>query len=183
MDIQDIFASRLYVEKFTDTTWISKSVDFALNLKEININRYTVRNGWQSNTDLYRNKHFTIFADWALTLIKTKILHDKHTPWMSELWLNVHDQHGYNHRHVHSGSWLAGVLYLKCPVDSGKLIFSDPRPAADCSLFREFLNTQDYVHSPSVGDVVLFPAFLPHLVDTNNSTEPRISLSFNINLD
>ena len=40
----------------------------------------------------------------------------------------------------------------------------------------------DYAFVPEEGKIIVFPPHIPHRVEVNNSTENRISLSFNINM-
>ena len=186
MKSKDFYATSIYSDYFADTDWIDKAVEYAQNLEQVNTNARSIRNGWQSQGVLYRHKHFAKFADWILTKIQTEILENKVKPFMSNMWLNVQNQHGYNLQHVHSGSWFSGVLYLKCPEQSGSIVFTDPRPAVDNSYYyNQYAPNfgKNIMWDPHVGDVLLFPAFLPHLVQPNPSTEQRISLSFNIELD
>jgi uncharacterized protein (TIGR02466 family) len=102
------------------------------------------------------------------------------------MWLNIQQQHGFNHVHVHPGSWYSGVVYLQCTDLTGDLIFSDPRPGADVSfVFQKLAHVEEcgmFRFAPKTGDLILFPGFLPHAVEPNCDTELRISISFNIEL-
>jgi uncharacterized protein (TIGR02466 family) len=48
---------------------------------------------------------------------------------------------------------------------------------------RSCLVSDEYFsHQPKVGELLLFPSWLPHFVLPNTSNEERISVSFNIEL-
>lgn len=76
---------------------------------------------------------------------------------------------GYNMiYHNHSGAAFSAVFYLLAEDVSkgGSIVFSDPRHNAnrgyDSKLKTEFENV---FHTPSTGDIVVFPSFLYHYVN------------------
>jgi hypothetical protein len=77
--------------------------------------------------------------------------------------------HGYNMLyHNHSGAAFSAVFYLLAEdaQKGGDIVFSDPRHNAnrgyDSKLKTEFENV---FHTPSTGDIVIFPSFLYHYVN------------------
>ena len=86
--------------------------------------------------------------------------------------------------HVH-GDLFSGVFYLKTPKDSGRLVIQNPginRSWKGCSLTSEKNQfTAENIHiKPMEGDIIMFPSYIPHSVETNNHDEERISISFNL---
>ena len=180
----DIYPSTIYIDRIFDEHYITQSLDIASELyKHHDSDDCSARNGWQSPKDLYNILHFSKLADLILHKVKDKIIENNTEPFISAMWLNVHDYHGFNHVHVHSGSWYSGVFYLKCSKTSGNITFTDPRPAAEMSKFHQHINSKLHTVSPAVGDLILFPSWLPHFVEPNLSNTQRISISFNIELD
>jgi uncharacterized protein (TIGR02466 family) len=101
------------------------------------------------------------------------------------MWANINPPGGMNRAHQHPNSLWSGVYYIKAPKNSGHLKIDDPRsPAAmvrpkqkegktPARLWRE----TDY--EPIAGRCIMFPSWLMHCVDPNNSNDIRISVSFN----
>ena len=100
-------------------------------------------------------------------------------------WINVNGPGSYNERHSHdphSGTFLSGVFYVKCPEGSGNIRFYDPRPHIQSSLDMKYYANGDTYHwfPPIPNTLIMFPAWLEHEVESNKSHEERISISFNI---
>jgi len=106
-------------------------------------------------------------------------------PMMGNMWANINPPGGMNRPHLHPNSHFSGVYYIKAPQNSGKLVFNEPRPGAHMvmptrkqgkppsHLWRE-------VHiDPLEGRIVIFPSWLWHCVEPNESDDIRISVSFN----
>jgi uncharacterized protein (TIGR02466 family) len=182
-----LFPSTVYIDRINDTDWLVKALEYTKNFTDLSADDCSVRGGWQSKKDLYTNPLFMILADKIFfKLGKINKVPDNCVPCITAMWLNIQKQHGFNHVHVHPGAWYAGVVYLQCTDLTGDLIFYDPRPAAEVSLFYENLvqvgERGGFRLKPKTGDLVLFPGYLPHGVEPNSDTELRISISFNIEL-
>ena len=102
-------------------------------------------------------------------------------------WININKKGDYNVMHIHSGCELSGIFYLKIPPNSGILCFDSPHVFADYEFacYSEEFRSQDCVrnhHSiePKEGRMILFPPYLYHRVEPNQSDEDRISVSFNL---
>ena len=100
------------------------------------------------------------------------------------LWINALGEGGYHERHRHENAVLSGVYYVRVSQDAGALVLEDPRPAAGMIQPRRAgvnpLSAASIRLEPEPGLLLIWPAWLPHRVDPNNSTETRISVSFNI---
>jgi uncharacterized protein (TIGR02466 family) len=78
---------------------------------------------------------------------------------------------------------MSGVYYIQLPQGTDEITFEDPRPARMMDFQRSCLVSDEYFsHQPKVGELLLFPSWLPHFVLPNTSNEERISVSFNIEL-
>ena len=102
-------------------------------------------------------------------------------------WVNINGKGSFNARHHHdpySGTFLSGVFYIKTPENSGGIVFYDPRPhigsAHDTRYFSQLDHCNTYCVKPNQNMMLMFPAWLEHSVETNNSNDTRISISFNI---
>ena len=104
---------------------------------------------------------------------------------LTSAWLNINDSRQcMNVEHVH-GDVFSGVFYLSAPQESGKLCVVNP---AINRLWQglELVNQKNQFTGetiklePEDGNIILFPSYLPHHVETNNHDEERISISFNL---
>jgi uncharacterized protein (TIGR02466 family) len=94
---------------------------------------------------------------------------------LMNIWFNVNTPGAFNHVHVHPGSLLSGVLWIKTPKGSGDLMFRDPS-----EMNNYCLGVNCVAFPPKEGTMILFPSHVPHNVGVNESEETRISLSFNL---
>ena len=104
---------------------------------------------------------------------------------ITEAWLNVNDSRQcMNGEHVH-GDVFSGVFYVQAPEGSGKLSIVNPginRMWKGCQLVsqKNQFTGESIRIEPVEGNIILFPSYIPHSVETNNHDEERISISFNI---
>ena len=103
---------------------------------------------------------------------------------LEDLWINILPEGGNHSAHIHPNSVISGTTYISMPSGSSAIKFEDPRHsmmmAAPSRIkeAREYLKPFIYIN-PSVGDVLLWESWLRHEVPANNSSEERISISFN----
>ena len=105
---------------------------------------------------------------------------------ITSMWSVINKKNASNSRHIHSNNYISAAYYVKAPKNCGNIIFYDPRSEA---VFRHpiiskpnKLNTNSFSIEPKEGLLVLFPSYLNHSVDLNNSDEERVVISFNIDL-
>jgi len=97
-------------------------------------------------------------------------------------WVNFQNKNSKLISHVHPGSSISGVLYLKVDKNSSKIYFYNPNPY-NVILRKKQHNINNYEYmffQPEIGDLILFPSWLKHGSDVDeNMSEERIALSFN----
>jgi hypothetical protein len=95
-------------------------------------------------------------------------------PNQMHMWASIHQDSSSHAAHVHAGAVLSGVFYVRCPLGSGQICFSDPR--GSIPPFE-----REVCHEPRAGELLIFPPWLSHAVSSTPSTVdgPRISISFN----
>lgn len=104
---------------------------------------------------------------------------------LMSIWLNINDKRqSMNSDHVHNGVF-SGTFYLSIPNGSGNLVLRNPLPMGlwkgkDLSSEKNEYTGENIRIIPEEGNIVLFPSYLPHSVETNNHDEERISISFNM---
>lgn len=103
-----------------------------------------------------------------------------------ESWAAKFGPGEYAHIHNHGYADIAGVYYYKRPLSkqqkegNGNIFFTAPGPEYTSNpLYNRMARASWYFPE---GTLVLFPGFLPHGVETNETDKDRISLSFNIKL-
>ena len=96
--------------------------------------------------------------------------------FISSSWFALFKKGNYAHVHNHGDCDIAGVYYFKKVDDDGSLFFCNSSQVAECSIFK----TGRITTNCSEGDILLFPGWMDHGVETNNTDDDRISLSFNI---
>ena len=115
--------------------------------------------------------------DWDIQKQKIKI---------PSMWAIVNKGGAANARHHHGNSDISAAYYVRAPINSGDIVFYDPRPAPVFSHPKannpNSLNAMVNSINPVEGLLVLFPSYLDHSVNANMSNEERIVISFNINL-
>jgi uncharacterized protein (TIGR02466 family) len=162
--------------------------NFCLQLKQSSFPNRILSNigGWQSD-DINLNDYS------ELTVIKSII--DQRIIGISEeispslrleldnAWININGYGDRNMPHVHPVTAMSGTLYIQVDDSTGKIIFHNdqytlkhyPFIVEDSPLF--FRNV---FYTPKRGMMIIFPAWIPHEVESNKSSLTRISISFNI---
>ncbi len=106
---------------------------------------------------------------------------------INNMWAIINSGGAANQRHQHGNSTISGAYYVRAPSNSGDIVFYDPRPAPVYSYPNSnnpnSLNAQVNSISPSEGALILFPSYLDHSVNSNESNEERIVISFNIKIN
>ena len=144
-------------------------------------------NGWHSETNMHELPQFKPLVD-ELFKMQHQVFKEEwldKEPVLGNMWANINYKGGYNRPHIHPNSLFSGVYYVKSQPNSGKLVCNDPRPGIQTNmptrkkgqppkhLWRE-------VHlEPKEGRILMFPAWLWHCVEPNESNDIRISVSFN----
>ncbi len=112
--------------------------------------------------------------------------------WSLHGWANVNRFGDYHDLHNHPHSYLSGTYYVAVPqgtpeagsrndLTPGAVSFFDPRPQANMNAIRnDGQVSPQYTIRPKPGMILLWPAFLHHLVHPNLSRAPRVSVSFNV---
>jgi len=144
-------------------------------------------NGWHSQTDMHNKPEYKPLVDELFRMVhqvfNEEFLDKKAI--LGNMWATINYAGGYNKPHVHPNALLSGVYYVKTPPNSGQLVCNDPRPGIQtCMPTRKPVEIPKHlwreVHlQPQENRAIMFPAWLWHCVQPNESNEKRISVSFN----
>ena len=183
----DIFPTQFYSIDIFDAVENQKYKNFLLDLskKDPGTTRSN-RGGWQSDTFLWKEETFKPLLEKTVHITQS-IIKDisSNQPEMviRSMWGNINPKGGMNFTHVHPSGWMSGVYYIQLPEGAEGITFQDPRPARMMDFQRSCLISDEYFsHKPKVGELLLFPSWLPHFVLPNTTEQDRISISFNIEL-
>lgn len=99
---------------------------------------------------------------------------------VTQSWCNRHGRGGETLEHTHSFGTFVASCYIKCPPNSGNIVFRDPLeyhkhgwPVIPETTFFQELPVQ-------TNDVVIFPGWLKHHVQPSRTDEERLVMTFNI---
>ena len=147
--------------------------------------------GWHSPIDMNHKKEYQPLTD-ELFNMQEEIYKDygmEPKPGLGNMLANINYPGSYNKQHIHPNSQWSGVYYVQVPKNSGRLFVEDPRPGPNHLLPRRVKEIPralwHVVIYPAIeGQMVMFPAWLPHGVEMNESKEKeeegwRVSVSFN----
>jgi len=105
---------------------------------------------------------------------------------LTEMWAIINKKNNFNLEHTHPNNYLSAAYYVKAPQNCGSFRVSNPNQIAreriPLSDKKTDLNMNIAQIQPVEGDLLLFPAYLPHSVGINLSDEDRIVISFNIDI-
>jgi len=114
------------------------------------------------------------------------------TRWTLQGWPNVNHRGDYHGLHNHPHSYLSGTYYVCVPPQKScsrnrsdlapaEISFYDPRPQANMTAIRDDAQIEaEYSLLPEPGELLIWPAWLHHMVHPNSASDPRISISFNV---
>ena len=172
--------------------------DFKLNTDELAQNiinwsnqdkgiKKTNVNGWHSETDMHTKPEYKPLVDELFRMVHQVFKEEylEKEPVLGNMWANINYQGGYNKPHIHPNALFSGVYYVKTPINSGQLVCTDPRPGIQtCMPTRKRVEMPKHlwrdIHiQPQENRTIIFPAWLWHSVQPNESNEKRISVSFN----
>ena len=144
-------------------------------------------NDWHSQTDMNHRKEYEPLIR-ELFQMKKEIIQKEFLdmePKLGNMWANINPPGGYNQSHIHPNSLFSGAYYVKAQPNSGRLSLMDPRPGVQTTMPmrkpgkipRELWRETYY--DPIPGRLIMFPSWLWHKVEPNQSNDIRISVSFN----
>ena len=105
---------------------------------------------------------------------------------LTEMWAIINKKNNFNIEHTHPNNYLSAAYYVKAPENCGSFIVTNPnsvsRERITASVRKTEFNQNRAQIKPKEGDLLLFPAYLPHSVGMNLSDEDRIVISFNVDI-
>lgn len=129
-----------------------------------------------------------LIEDMGLEVLKTVIMDQatlfcqsydlNYTLRLKESWVNISKKQGFQYPHNHLPFLFSGVYFYQTNGEDGSLQFKSPNPWLNAMTYP--FGYDKITYRPIEGRLIMFPAYLEHLVNLNNTASTRISLSFNI---
>ena len=188
---QSLFPSLVWSTLFDDrVSFNAKILELANQMRNndpAGVSNTNVK-GWQSPNNL---QDLAEFEDINLRILQVcqRIAESQHfhpnVILDHQAWVNISPPGASNKLHYHANCHFSGVYYvsLKAP-GCGSIFFRDPRVAS--RMFPPPITQQtDFTAEevrlrPEEGRMYIFPGWLEHGVEPNQSTEDRVSISFNV---
>ena len=190
MNITPFFVNFLLEDRLTIDN--NALAEYCLSIRNVDSGRLVSnKNGWQSNDiDLE-----AIELQPLLTQLRSRIIgmcdayaiRNTLNFKIENGWININKQGGWNTPHCHLGTFSA-VYYAQAYPNQGALQLVD-RDTSKNSIFNYMTvhsfnsaNNSNHTIIPATGKLVIFPSWVLHYVDSNDTDIERISLAFNISL-
>jgi uncharacterized protein (TIGR02466 family) len=141
---------------------------------------------WQSGAGLHKLEELRALVtciDAALERVLDLLRVGHQKIQITGCWANINAPGASHKMHAHPNNFLSGAYYVQVQDGADTINFHDPRP--ETGIIRPPVteltayNTDQVVMTVQDGMLILFPAWLPHSVDSNRSGKTRISVSFN----
>ena len=176
-------------------TSVDPSADGGLNkhllekilIEKIRDPRASGKEKWHTRQDLHKDPDFAELNDiilstahWALDSIGVNHKDIE----ITGLWGDITLPGASHDRRVQPNNYLSGMYCVQADKGANKITFHDPRPST--GLIKPLTNgitpeTAEVTRlSIDPGDLVLFPHWLSHSVDKNESDRERVTIAFNI---
>ena len=104
---------------------------------------------------------------------------------LGNFWININGKYDYNLAHDHQKSIISGVYYVSVPENNmGDLVLErgdnmEYFLGADLKAEPTMANAQSCIKPPQESVFYLFPSWVKHRVERNESDKERISIAFN----
>ena len=97
-----------------------------------------------------------------------------------ESWFNFYKKDGYQYDHTHPQFRVSGTYYYASNGEDGNIRFQNPNVHVHAHLFpADGMPMESISYTPKVGRLLLFPSWLVHRVNKNNTEHERISIAMN----
>ncbi len=184
----DIFSTWLWNARIKDNTQLNKDLEkftYELQKKDPDTELRSVVRGWQSRQNFHELEEakpwLKATEQLFISIVSELKPEEGYCLDLDTAWLNLNPQHAENKVHIHPGADLSGVYYVKKPENSGGIVLYDPRVQIyPVRTPKNEMRKDRFEINAKAGDLLVFPGWLQHSVDTNMSKEDRISISFNL---
>lgn len=144
--------------------------------------------GWQSNNTIQQLPEFAVINRRILQACERIAESQYFIPGLTfdhQAWVNISPPGSSNQVHYHANCYFSGVYYVSLDAPQcGSIFFRDPRTASRMMPFPATKQTpftaSEVRMPPEPGRLYIFPGWLEHGVEVNQSDSDRVSISFNV---
>ena len=196
--IHDLFSTKVYKNTYSgDLEKLKQNIipklDSIFEESKTN-NQASMRNGAVCSVNVYNNLQNQIdlgdlldFMSLSLKEYWTSLNYIDADLRVYHVWANIYPPGSFIDKHNHSPSPLTASFYLKKPKDSGNIVFEHPmatlmryQPYKGLSDKDDYDTAFDSTIEVNEGDLVIFPGYLIHKTEQNNSLDDRIIIGFDL---
>ena len=100
---------------------------------------------------------------------------------ITQSWLNWTEPGEYHHKHNHNNALISGCFYVNANKKSDKIFFyKDGYEQIKLSpIVWNTYNAESWWYPVGTNDLIFFPSYLTHMVETVGGDDTRISMAFN----
>lgn len=164
-------------------------------LKQIRKKQETVPNAYATNVGCYRNSERYENIDWLLDVVKNTTdefidFYKNQDEMFSNLnvisknfvyWTNINAPGSRNVMHSHKNANFSCVYYVQGSNCGPLRLINPANMLSDCKQTAPFV--RDAYFHPKDGDLIMWPAWVPHEVEPNLSDRERINVTFDITVE
>jgi uncharacterized protein (TIGR02466 family) len=180
-----LFGSPVYISK-GEYLLNKKEIYFLDKIKNKDSSLGHTNNIFSKNSYVLELKEFSNlkkFVDKELKYYVHNIMQineQKVKPYVTQSWWNFYDKTAYHHEHNHPNSVVSGVYYVQ---GTQCIVFQKPQSNGFAYDFPtkkwNEVNSAIWRFEPPLGKIILFPSYLWHQVELNQTDKTRISMAFN----
>ena len=103
--------------------------------------------------------------------------------YITQSWLNYTEPKKFHHAHNHQNSIISGVFYFNANKSWDRIYLFDSNNYQQIKIIPKeynYYNSDSWWIPVETGDLVLFPSYLNHMVETKEGNNTRVSLAFNV---
>jgi len=188
-EIYSLFSKVVYINhiKNIDCTKIIKSIGNEF-IKAVDNTKKDVNNISMSSIskNILEKKKYVFLKKIVLeqfNIFNKEVLKYKNNFRITNSWFTKVFPSQESNYHSHDNTMFSGVIYLQTNENSGDINFidfSNHRYKLEVEEYNIY-NSRDMSFKPVNGLIVIFPSDLNHKILTNNSSDIRYSLAFNLN--
>jgi uncharacterized protein (TIGR02466 family) len=191
MKVEEWFSTPIWYDIFDNISCdqYNAAINYCKNLQNTTPGRDQSNiGGWQSEDLYYRNIINTplqIYFDLLRPPVNQafQALGVERVHALTNIWININQPGSINKEHIHPRSSLSGVFYLT--KNNSSIIFSRNHDIPWFHLRNLNSNNRtkhsfyEVSYTPQQGQFIIFPSWLTHRVQPNQSDCDRISIAFN----
>ena len=170
----NLFSQPIYVDEFDCSLF---DMDYRIDTKWAS----ETRTSFQNHNKVVRGQDYLLkkLSDYTKQITKKP-----HEIYLKEVWANEYGKGEFQETHMHPFFHFSFVIFKDVPKDSGKFILYNP--SLDFLYLYEDILEPYFVQKTwplqEENTILIFPAYLKHMVSAGKNKKKRITYSGNFNI-